>query len=119
MGVNQKLGYYMRKAADGQSYAIESSAVGGTAVDYTYDINITMITANFCIETYDVDWTYGSLVFEDVDIVAEGTDFSWCQESRVGINGGANIVFEGLVGSVTPDGVNSQCHFDKLSITPA
>lgn len=109
----------MRKAADGQSYAIESSAVGGTAVDYTYNINVTMITANFCIETYDVDWTYGSLVFEDVTIVAEGTDYSWCQQSNVGIQGGADVVFEGLVGSVTGDGVNSQCYFDKLTVTPA
>lgn len=109
----------MRKSADGQSWAIESSAVGGTVVDYTYTSNLTMTQAEFCIETYNIDWTYGSLVFQDVTVVAEGTDYSWCQDSRIGRTDSASAVFEGLAGSVTSDGANSQCYFDKLTITPA
>lgn len=73
-----------------------------------------MNQALFAVELYDNTWDFGNVVFQDVTIVAETSDASFCtanpQYSDVTID------FEGVASTVT-NGITT-CTIQQVTLSP-
>lgn len=90
-----------------------ANSAGATA-DYEYDVEQQMTSALFAVELYDNSWDFGNVVFKNVEIVASGSDASWCtanpQYSDVTID------FEGVTSSVADGAV--KCNIASVTLSP-
>jgi len=74
----------MKISADGNSWDIDSNGAKNN-----YQIHDDFTQAVFCGEFYNSGWNFGDLVFEDVQIVVQGSDASFCVSGGQSQTGGA------------------------------
>lgn len=68
--------------------------------------------------SYDVDWNFGALTFEDVTIVAEGSSSSsWCTSSPSNYNSATVYSITGAKATVS--GTKVTCTIEKLVLESA
>lgn len=109
------LSYVMRNSNDGKnSWYSEVSNENGDKASYTYDLGLEMTQAIFDCELYDVDWDFGDVIFKNIEIIASGSDLSWCNDHPYASS--VNYKVDGVTSS-TGDGTVS-CKIDKITLSP-
>lgn len=65
------------------------------------------------MRSYDVDWNFGALTFEDITIVAEGSsDSAWCTANPSNYNSATTYTITGAKASVS--GTTVTCTIEQL-----
>lgn len=109
------MSYVLRNSNDGNNnWYSEVSNENGDKASYTYEIGQVMTQAIFDCELYDTNWDFGDVVFKNIEIIASGSDLSWCNDTPYASS--VNYKVEG-VSSSTGDGTVS-CKIDKISLSP-
>ncbi|KAK4500931.1 hypothetical protein PRZ48_009123 [Zasmidium cellare] len=95
-------------------WTITSTSASGQSVSYDFGIQKRLNQALFAVELYDNSWDFGNVVFQDVEVVAETTETSWCtanpQYSDVTID------FEGV--SSSQSGGFVTCSIQQVTLSP-
>lgn len=113
--VNEALGFYMTENPTGSgNWSIGVNNSGGDRADFEFDVEQRMTDAVFAAEIYDTAWDFGNLVFQNVEIISEGTDPSWCTATPQYSN--VTIDFEGVASSVNNGFVT--CTISSVTLSP-
>lgn len=88
VNLGDKLSFSMSITADGKSWDIDAN---GAKNNYPFHDDFTQ--AVFCGEFYESAWNFGELRFDNVQIVVQGSDASFCVEGGQSITGGATAQF--------------------------
>ncbi|KAF2167625.1 hypothetical protein M409DRAFT_54206 [Zasmidium cellare ATCC 36951] len=92
--VNQQLGFSMIEDPVGSgNWTINSTSASGQSVSYDFGVQKRLNQALFAVELYDNNWDFGNVVFQNVQVVAETSETSWCTANPQYTN--VTIDFEG------------------------
>lgn len=100
----------MKISADGSTWDINANGVTNN-----YAIHDDFVYAVFCAEFYQSGWNFGDLVFENVQIVAEGNDSSWCIPNGQSVLGNPTGNWENVGASIDENG-NTVCNIGRLTM---
>ncbi|PWN35776.1 uncharacterized protein FA14DRAFT_189714 [Meira miltonrushii] len=113
--LSSTLSYVLQNSNDGKNnWYSEVSNENGDKASYNFEIGKSMTQTVFDCELYNVDWNFGDVVFTNTEVVAYGSDLSWCKDSPY--SSSVNYKIEGLSSS-TGDGTVT-CKIDKVTLSP-
>ncbi|KAG9640463.1 hypothetical protein KCU95_g396, partial [Aureobasidium melanogenum] len=104
----------MRNANATEWFSVVEENCGEASVTNSFPIaDEVMNDAPFAAELYGA-WDFGPLIFEDIVLIATGSDTSFCTDSPWNYNGATNVIVVGVEASVGTDTVT--CSIESITL---